>query len=127
MEASWTYDVMVSYHSTSWHHNPEDFDLKPLNSSVTLQLNPQRCTMSTITMGSHYFGTIVNIVMEDKCPKSHAYYITEKKCIRLLKFNLRYRKYSYTSKKVRLECLTLTQLLKLTFTCTVEMWQMVKM
>jgi hypothetical protein len=28
MEATWTSKTMVSYHSTTQHHNPEELDLK---------------------------------------------------------------------------------------------------
>jgi hypothetical protein len=28
MEAAWTSKMLVLYHSTTWHHNPENLDLK---------------------------------------------------------------------------------------------------
>jgi hypothetical protein len=28
MEAAWTSETIVSYYNTTWHHNPEELDLK---------------------------------------------------------------------------------------------------
>jgi len=28
METAWTFEMFVSYHKTTWHHSPEDLDLK---------------------------------------------------------------------------------------------------
>jgi hypothetical protein len=28
MKAVWTSEMLIPYHNTTWHHNPEDLDLK---------------------------------------------------------------------------------------------------
>jgi hypothetical protein len=50
MEAAWTSETSASYQNTTWHHNPEDPDLKPKS-----YLHPLKYREITFSQGTVIF------------------------------------------------------------------------